>query len=169
MSEPAFPHRIREAAAGRALPEIVGLPPAEFREPELPTTTAEVDGILLSPASRLTALAAIRDAHRAAARAASDRAHDHRDAITEATRRVGQLEVRAGADASGLSPVAETELAALAAEVDQLTAARDAALAEAAASSASAGDADRLLKACLSFARDQGFTLPVTLAREARS
>lgn len=164
MNEPDFTRRFFELGAGRPMPEIVGLPDREFAEPARPTASAKVHGVQLSPASRLTAIAAIRDAHRAAARAASDRAHDLRERANDAANRVRHLETRAGQ-----SLAVEADMAELAMEIEQLKSARDAALAEAAAASSSAGDADRLLKACLAFARDNAFTLPITLSREARS
>jgi hypothetical protein len=162
MTEPDFAHRIREAAAGRTLPELSAPPPQAFKAPPEPTAAAVVQGIRLAPAERLTALAAVRDGHKATARSANDRMHEAREAITERQRRIRLLA------SHGDDPPAHvaSQIAALEAEVAALQQQRSAAYSEAETSAASAAQADRLLKSCLSLCARSQIVVPVLLASE---
>lgn len=165
MSQPDFVQRIAEAAAGRALPQHVSPPAQEYREPPQPTTSAVVSGIRLAPASRLAALAAIRDGHRGAARAANDKMHEHRESV-EAYRRRLRLLTQYGED---LPAHVATQAAQIEAQIEATTAARAAAFAEAEAAAAAAASADRLLKAALALCAKERITVPVLLAQEAQN
>lgn len=165
MTSPEFAHRIAEAAAGRALPVNVAPPPQQFREPPQPTASATVAGVKLAPASRLSALAAVRDGHRAAARAASDRMHTHREEIESRRRRLRLIQQH-GAD---LAPHLATQAAAIEAEIEALVAARGAAHAEAEGAAAAAGAAHRLLQSCLGVCVRNGITVPILLAAEVHA
>lgn len=151
----------RYAAHGAGLPPEVAAPTG----PAVPTETLVVNGVQIAPASRLAALAKVRDQHRAASRSANDAMHDAREQIEDREvriRRIRQSDNGRGS-ATGL-----TEIAALQSEIDQFSAARATAQAEAEAASASWHDADLLLKSALKFARDSGMTIPAPLASEGK-
>lgn len=140
------------------------LPPPPVPKPAVPTVKMVIDGIEVEPAARLTALAAIRDRHRASARFASDRAAELRQRIAERETRIKLL-------AQNVQPGYETEYEAQAfaiqSEIDQLRAAMVAASDEADDAAEAAGAADRLFRSCRDFAVSHGAVLPITLTAGA--
>ena len=143
----------------------VPMPPPPIPQPARPTTAMTVDGIALEPASRLAALASIRDRHRASARFASDRAHDLREKITEREQRVRFLAQTAQ---PGFEAEYDAQIALIEGEIGQLRAAMQTASDEAAEASEAAGAAQQVLRAAIKFAIDAGATLPITLASEVQ-
>ncbi|ETD00539.1 hypothetical protein U717_16115 [Rhodobacter capsulatus R121] len=141
------------------------MPPPPTPKPAHPTAALTVDGIEIRPAERLAALAKIRDRHRSTARFASDQMHALREKIEERRVRVRLISERI--DIAG-DFRAEGEISQINAEIDQLMAAREAAVAEAETASDAAAQADRLLRSALRFALDHGATVPITLAGEVR-
>lgn len=158
-------HRFTEAAAGHSMPMIAQPAIGEPAAPSSPTENMLIEGVVCAPAARLAALARIRDGHRAAARAGNDAMHRAREKAESCAVHIRMLRERSGQqpDARALA-----EIARLDAECAEWSAAQQVALAEAEVASSSFGDADRLLKAALRFARDHGATLPVALAGGAR-
>lgn len=127
-----------------------------------PTERLSVDGIDLAIASRLTALARIRDTHRAATRAADDRMHHARLAAEDVRRRAREgLERHGRNDPQALRQAEELE--GQAREWDK---GRAAAQAEAEACAASWRDASENLKTAIAFARDASAILPLMLRED---
>lgn len=159
-TDPAFVQRF--AALG------AGLPPeaAAAVAPATPTEVMTVAGVQLAVSDRLTALAKIRDQHRAVGRASNERRHDLRDRSDDLTRRIRLIEQ--GRFAGTMSATAEAEVRQLQADLEQIRSAQRSLDAEAEASTAAFGDADRLLRAALQFAKDHGAVIPVTISQEVR-
>ena len=140
------------------------MPTPPIPQPARPTTAMTVGGIQIEPASRLSALASIRDRHRASARFASDRAHDLREKIGEREQRARRLAQNAQ---PGFENEVDAQIAVIEAEISQLRAAMQAAGDEANAAAEAAGQADRLFNAARDFAVSHGATLPITLTEGA--
>lgn len=143
----------------------VPMPPPPIPQPARPTTAMTVDGIALEPASRLAALASIRDRHRASARFASDRAHDLREKISERDQRVKLIARNAQ---PGFEVEVEAQIAVIEAEVAQLRAAMQTASDEASEASEAAGAAQSVLRSAIRFALDAGATVPLMLRDEVK-
>lgn len=158
-------HRFTEAAAGHQTLEVVHPAISEPAVPSSPTETMVIAGVQVAPATRLVALARIRDGHRAAARAANDSMHSAREEAESCAVQIRMIRERSGQqpDARALAEIARLE-----AERVQWETARHTALAEAEIASASQRDAEKLLKTAIRFTQDHGAVLPVALAGEAR-
>jgi len=141
------------------------LPAPTLAPPTEPTEQMMIDGIAVAPTSRLLALAAIRDGHRSRARGASDRAAELYERIMDCRTRIALIgqRVEPGRDA-----LADADVASLRVELEQITAAREAAMAEASEANAATGEARRLFLTAAQFAADHGATLPATVASELR-
>lgn len=141
------------------------LPPPPTPKPAQPTTAMTVQGVEIRPAERLTALASIRDRHRASARMATDKMHQIREQISERDQRAKLIARNA---APGFEVEAEAQIAVLDAEILQLRAAMQAAGDEANAAAEAAGQADQVFRAALKFCDDNGITVSVLFAGERR-
>lgn len=147
----------RYAALGRGdLPD----PPTPLVNPATPTAAMVVDGISLAPEARLAALAAVRDRHRSAARAANDQMHGARLAAEDARRRAREGLERHGRNEPQAVRQAE-ELEGQAREWDKC---RAVAQAEAEVAADAWRTAEGTLKAAIEFARDHGAALPVAFS-----
>lgn len=142
----------------------VPLPPPPVPKPAQPTTTMTVQGLVIEPAARLQALAAVRDRHRAAARFASDQMHALREKISEREQRVRFLAQTAQ---PGYENETDAQIAVIEAEISQLRAAMQAAGDEADDAAEAAGQADRLFRTARDFAVQHGAVIPLHLAKEA--
>ena len=156
-------HRFAELGAGHALPVTnhpkISAPVATAQ----PTETLFVDGVELAPAARLTALAAIRDRHRAETRAANDKMHTARERADDCRQRGREAIERYGRG----SAEAQAEATRLEGEAREWDASRATAQADASACAASWRDAETALKAAIGFAREHGAVLPVAFSERA--
>lgn len=150
---------------GRAPIRTTPLPAPSIPAPAVPTEALTVQGVEIHPAERLTALAAIRDNHRARARMATDKTHQIREQISERDQRVKLIARNA---APGFEVEAEAQIAVLDAEISQLRAAMATAGDEATTASEAAGAAQSVLRSALRFAIDAGATVPLLLASEVK-
>lgn len=141
------------------------LPPPPLPKVAMPTTTMTVQGVVIEPAARLQALAAIRDRHRASARMATDKMHQIREQISEREQRAKLIARNAQ---PGFEVEVEAQISVLDAEISQLRAAMATASDEATTASEAAGAADRLFRAALKFCDDNGITVSVLFAGERR-
>lgn len=155
----------RQLHGGSPVHTSVPLPAPSIPAPAVPTETMVIDGIALEPASRLHALASIRDGHRARARMASDRMHAIREQISERELRIKLIGQKVS---PGFETEAEAQVAVLEAEISQLRAAMQTAQDEASEAGEAAGAADRLFRAARDFAVQKGAVLPILLTAEVR-
>ena len=118
---------------------------------------------------RLTALARVRDRHRALARELSDRHHDLRERHGDARRRASLTRSSAEATFGHARPAADQQAAKAEAEADALLAQMREVQAEIDAMTGERADAAAVLWAALAFALDAGLAIPASLADDARA
>lgn len=164
MNDPDPFHKYGELAAGHALPTTIHPTISAPAATTTPTDTLVVDGVQLAVSDRLAALARVRDAHHAAMRATGDKRRALQAQADDLTRRIRLLEQ--SRYSGGLTPTAMAEIAQLKANLEEIRNAHRAVDAEAEVAVAAFGNADRLLKAAVKFARESGAALPITLAGE---
>lgn len=164
MTEPDPFHKYGELAAGHALPTTIHPTISAPAALTTPTEMMTVDGVQVAVSDRLLKLAAIRDQHRATLRAVGDRRRALQDQADDLTRRMRRIEQSRFSGTP--SATAEAEAQQLRSDLEQVRAASRALDAEDAAATAAYGDAGRLLRAAIAFAKEKGAILPITLAGE---
>lgn len=118
--------------------------------------------------TRLVALARSRDRQKAQVRALSDRYADLREARADIDKRLRLAREELSQTHGRFSFEAGQKVKALQDQFDGLTSQMTEVLAEQDATAAEATDAGQLFRACLSFATENGLTIPPALLAEAQ-